>query len=207
MEKYQKKYRIPSARLQGYDYGSAGMYFITICTANREYYFGEIVGDMQLSEIGKIAQNEWYKTLEIRPDMNLQLDAFIVMPNHIHGIIVIGENEYNGGIDGLDDDVDVGRDAMHRVSTSSSTPKPIEYKNTFTSQSKNLASIIRGYKSSVTKQVRVLGFDFNWQSRFYEHIIRNENSFKQIQNYIINNPQNWIGDKFNENKIIVQDNG
>ena len=180
MKKYKNKYKIKSARLREYNYGYAGIYFITICTENREHYFGEILNsEIQLSEIGKIAQTEWYKTLEIRPDMNLQLDAFIVMPNHIHGIIIIGENEYNCGD---------GRDAMHRVST-------------FSPQRKNLASIIRGYKSSVTKQIRVLGFGFNWQSRFYEHIIQNKNSFKRIQNYIINNPQNWIDDKFNKYNI------
>lgn len=141
MEKYQNKYRIQSARLQGYDYANAGMYFITICTVNRKHYFGDIIdGKMQSNEIGKIAQTEWFKTLEIRPDMNLQLDAFVVMPNHIHGIITIGENEYNNGIGN-------GRDAMHCVST----PTAPEYKNSFAPQSKNLASIIRGYKSSVTK--------------------------------------------------------
>ncbi len=117
MAKYQNKYRISSARLQGYDYGSAGMYFISICTANREHYFGKVVKteciaspyDMQLSEIGKIAQTEWHKTLEIRPDMNLQLDAFVVMPNHIHGIIIIGDNKYNNDCD--DDNGNEGRSA------------------------------------------------------------------------------------------------
>jgi len=173
MEKYQNKYRIKSARLEGYNYANAGMYSITICTANREHYFGEIIeGKMHLSEIGKIAQSEWFKTLEIRPDMNLQLDAFVVMPNHIHGIIIIGENEFN---DDCDD----------------------EYKNKFAPQSKNLASIIRGYKSSVTKQARILGVDFNWQSRFYEHIIRSDREYKRISEYNINNPAKWVEDKFN----------
>ena len=95
-DKYKNKYRIPSNRLQGYDYGSTGCYFVTICTKNREHYFGEIVnGEMQLSEIGKIAQSEWLKTIELRPDMNLLLDEFIVMPNHFHCIVCIGDNQYN----------------------------------------------------------------------------------------------------------------
>jgi len=168
MDKYKNKYRIPSARLEGYDYGKAGMYFVTICTANREHYFGEII---QLTEIGKIAETEWYKTLEIRPDMNLQLGEFVVMPDHIHGIIIIGDNEYNAG-------------------------NSNKYKNKFEPQSKNLASIIRGYKSAVTKQARIMGCEFNWQSRFHEHIIRNQNEYKRISEYIKNNPAKWNADKF-----------
>ena len=98
---FHNKYRIASARLQTWNYGNAGMYFITICTANREFYFGEIINaQMQLSELGKIAETEWIKTVELRPDMNLELGEFVVMPNHMHGIILIGKNEYNSGDDG-----------------------------------------------------------------------------------------------------------
>jgi putative transposase len=87
---FNNKYRIPSARLRNWDYASEGMYFITICTKNRENYFGEIIesdnGEILLkpTDIGKIASSEWYKTLEMRPDMNLELGEFVVMPNHIH---------------------------------------------------------------------------------------------------------------------------
>jgi len=99
-ERFHDKYRIPSARLQNWDYGWNAMYFVTICTQGREYYFGEIVdGKMILSEIGKIAEQEWIKTPEIRPDMNLELDAFVVMPNHFHAIIIIGDNQYNAKLD------------------------------------------------------------------------------------------------------------
>ena len=107
MDKYQNKYRIPTNRLQGYDYGANGCYFVTICTKNREHYFGEIVdGEIQLSEIGKIAKLEWLKTIELRPNMNLLLDEFVVMPNHIHCIVCIGDNQYN---------THECRDAMHCV--------------------------------------------------------------------------------------------
>ena len=142
---FQNKYRISSTRLQSWNYGNAGMYFITICTKNRECYFGGITivrgrdamhggSTMNLTEIGKIAYDEWFKTPHLRPDMNIELGEFVVMPNHIHGIIFIGENSYNQDND--------RRDAMHGVST--------EYKNQFAPQSKNIASIIRGYKSAVT---------------------------------------------------------
>ena len=90
---YQNKYRISSARLKSWDYSSEGMYFVTICTQNREHYFGEVVdGKMKLSILGQVANDEWYKTPHLRLDMNLELGAFVVMPNHIHGIIIIGKN-------------------------------------------------------------------------------------------------------------------
>jgi putative transposase len=82
--------------LINWDYGSEGMYFITICTKNRVHLFGEIRnGEMQLSEIGEIVQQEWLKTPKIRPDMNLHLGEFVVMPNHFHGVLIIGQNLYN----------------------------------------------------------------------------------------------------------------
>ena len=98
---FNNKYRIPSARLQSWNYANEGMYFITICTKNRINYFGEIGANgldgptLQPTEIGKIAHSQWYKSVELRPDMNLELGEFVVMPNHIHGIIIIEANEYN----------------------------------------------------------------------------------------------------------------
>jgi putative transposase len=228
MEKYKNKYRIPSARLQNWDYGWNASYFITICTHNRECYFGEIVDTvetqciaslrppiaMQLSEIGKIVESEWIKTPEIRPDMNLKLGAFVVMPNHFHAIIMIGENQYNrergvvgrgGGNDAMDrcrgnDAMHhcTGRDAMHCVSTTTTTttgdtPSP---QNRFGPQSKNLASILRGFKSSVTKQARPINPDFAWQPLFHDHVIRDAQSYQRIEQYTVNNPRNWEQDKF-----------
>lgn len=113
MDKFKNKYRIPSARLQNWNYGAMGSYFITICTKNREHFFGEIIKDkMQLTELGKITEIEWLKTLELRPDMKLELGEFVVMPNHFHAIIIIGENEYNSP----QNDNSHRRDAMHCVS-------------------------------------------------------------------------------------------
>ena len=179
MERFQNKYRIPSARLQNWDYGRHAAYFVTICTARRQHYFGDIVdGIMQLSAIGEMVNTEWLKTFEMRPDMNLTMDEYIIMPNHFHAIIIIGENEYNNA----------RRDAMHCVSTGK--------KNQFGPQSKNLASIIRGFKIGVTKNARQIHADFAWQSRYHDHIIRNDASHNRIKQYIINNPANWDKDKF-----------
>jgi putative transposase len=184
MEKFQNKYLIPSARLQQWDYSWAGAYFITVCTKNREHYFGEITnGEMYLSEIGMITEMEWMKTFELRPDMNLYQGDFVVMPNHFLAIVGIGENEFNTHND------TTRRDAMHCVPTN--TPQ-----NQFGPQSKNLSSIVRGFKSSVTVTARKINSDFQWQSRFHDHIIRNDQSFQNISNYIINNAANWQDDKF-----------
>ena len=119
IEKYQNKYRIASARLPQWDYGWNAAYFVTICTQGREHYFGDIIdGRMQLSEIGEIVDAEWSKTVEMRPDMNLMMGAYVVMPNHFHGIIIIiGDNPYNAEL------VMERRDAMHCVSTDTTKNK------------------------------------------------------------------------------------
>ena len=125
MKKYQNKYRIPSARASQWNYAAESAYFITICTHNRECFFGNVIeGEMVLSEIGAIVYQEWVNTFDMRPDMNLQQGEFVVMPNHFHAIVIIGENEYNRQIK--------------------------QGNNTFSPQSKNLASIMRGFKSAVT---------------------------------------------------------
>ena len=224
-DKYKNKYRIPSNRLQGYDYGANGCYYVTICTGNRVCYFGEIVNsEMQLSEMGEVAQSEWLKTSELRPDMNLLLDAFIVMPNHIHCIVFIGDNKYNtSGIGNTHEcrdamecrDVTCCRDAMHCVSTESPThaesptraespahtgffahTRSLAHKNKFGVQSKNLASIIRGFKIAVTTYARKHHIDFAWQERFHDRIIRDNAGLDNARAYIANNPKNWGNDKF-----------
>ena len=117
MHKFQGKYRISSIRLKNWDYASAGMYYITLCTKNRKHYFGEIIKtksnaghfEMQYSAIGRIVETEWLKTPEVRPDMNLSFGEFQIMPNHFHAILIIGENQFNT----------IDRDAMPRVSLKS----------------------------------------------------------------------------------------
>ncbi len=184
-------YSRESVRLRGWDYGSSAIYFVTICTGDRSHYFGKIQdGIMHLSEIGVVANDEWFKSPKIRPDMNLKLGKFVVMPNHIRGIVIIGKNQYNqyhGNI--------------RRVATHCDpTPimMPSSYANQFGPQRKNLASIIRGYKSIVTKSARRINPDFTWQSRYYDHVIRNPESEDRINRYIRNNIENWINDRFSK---------
>ena len=184
MDKYQKKYRIHSIRLPNWNYGNASLYFVTICRQKMVHFFGEIVKEeIILSEIGGIVKTEWLKTFMLRPDMNLWIGEFMIMPNHFHAIIGIGSNVYN-----IENGDAKHGDAKHRVSTI--------VPNQFGPQSKNLASIIRGFKSSVSILARKTNPNFHWQTRFYDHIIRNDKSFQTISDYIINNPTNWNKDKF-----------
>ena len=197
-------------------------YFTKISKTEKENYFGEIFnpGDHTIPKIkptiiGEIAHSEWYKSIELRPDMNLELGEFVVMPNHIHGIIIIGANEINKpkGVDtimendrdaigGNDRDAIGGddRDAMHCVSiiptTNNINTDDTKYKNHFAPQSKNLSSIIRGYKSAVTTFARKNNIEFEWQSRFHDHIIRSMDDYHRISKYILNNPSKWLNDKF-----------
>ncbi|MCZ8198203.1 MAG: transposase [Flavobacterium sp.] len=190
MTKFKNKYRIEPARLKNWDYAKSAAYYITICTANRKHFFGKIENEeMMYSEIGKIVELEWLKTPDIRPDMNIELGEFVVMPNHFHGIVFIGDNEFNGERDG---ERGGGRDAMHLVSTDDI------YTNKFGPQSKNVSSIIRGFKSAVTIHARNINPEFGWQPRFYDRIIRDAKSYEVISKYIINNPKKWFEDAFNK---------
>ena len=196
MDKFKNKYRIPSARLQQWDYRWAGAYFITICTANRIHYFGEITnGKMILSNAGILADVFWH---EIKNhSQNVELGEFVVMPNHIHGILILtgNDNDNGNGNGNGNGNVETG----HALSLQS-VPQSVENtigKQRFQNIGKNsVSSIVGSYKSTVTKHAHRLGFDFAWQSRFHDHIIRNDESFQNISNYIINNPANWQEDKF-----------
>lgn len=177
-----------SIRLKGYDYSQAGLYFVTICCDGRICRFGEIENsEMKLNEMGLIAFNEWLKTSEIR--QNVELDVFVVMPNHIHGIIILN---------------DMGRGELHSPNNSpnnsdnnSDNNIKGECDSPLRSPSNNIGAIVRGYKSSVTKQIRLINDNIVvWQRNYHEHIIRNEQSYQTISNYIINNPAKWNDDKF-----------
>jgi putative transposase len=163
MKKYNGNFRIDSTRFKPWNYSSAASYFVTICCKNMEEFFGEIIDDqIQLNELGKIAHEEWLKTFDLRKDMNLRMGAFVVMPNHFHGIVSIGKNPYNW-----------------------------KWQNRFGPQSKNLASIMRGYKSAVTTFARLKNIRFNWQTKYHDHVIRSFDEYMRITKYIKNNPSNW----------------
>ncbi len=168
-----------SIRLQGYDYSQNGLYFVTICTHDRLPIFGTISnGEMTLSSIGQIAYTEWFNTAQIRPE--IQLHEFIVMPNHIHGIIEITSMETHSP-----DRLDAGNN-------------PIESNHQISIAVKSrLGNVVKGYKSAATKQINRLP-EYQgaavWQRNYYEHIIRHQGAYQNITAYIQSNPQRWLED-------------
>ena len=204
-DKFHNKYRISSARLKNWDYGSNAIYFITICTQNREHYFGKIAeGKTQLSETGKIAHCFWVEIPTHFPFV--KLGEFVVMPNHVHGIIII-DKPINLENDDMTVIVDTHDNAIVETSNLgvSTVPSPIVPPGTNVPKTtaasakwkpEILGSIINQYKRICTINARKIDIGFSWQSRFHDHIIRNHESFRRISNYIINNPVNWRDDKF-----------
>lgn len=207
MMKYNPKiHNRRSIRLKGYDYSQAGLYFITICVQDREHLFGEVInGEMELNEYGEIAYKEWEQTDIIRK--NCALHEFIIMPNHIHGIIeIIFQDKASNKNE------DIGK---------------------FKSPSQTIGSIIRGYKIATIKKIKekiinnsggctgelqfaptasnklsdqfvptankIIQLDFKiWQRNYYEHIIRNDFAYHNISQYIKNNPKKWERDRLNK---------
>jgi REP element-mobilizing transposase RayT len=185
-DKFKNKYRISSTRLSNWDYSSNGSYFITTCTARRYHYFGEIVNEeMQFSEIGSCANKCWLAIPDHFPWV--YLDEFIVMPNHMHGIITI-EKPFIYNSAGFP--VETG----HALSLPENVkPQHPRFRN----QGQNtISAMVGSFKSAVTKYYNENALHFKWQSRFHDHIIRDKNEFFRIRNYIWNNPRNWGKDKF-----------
>ncbi len=179
-----------SIRLKGYDYSQAGAYFVTICCEHRQCRFGKIeYGKMILNEYGNIAFNEWNKLQE--RFLNCGFDVFQIMPNHMHGIIVL--NTVGASLAGAQNN-----DDRIIVVGAGVNPAP-----TTTSMNVTVGNIVGAYKSLVVNGCLKFFKSKNeiigklWQRNYYEHIIRNELSYQMISNYIINNPAKWDGDKFN----------
>jgi putative transposase len=174
MTLFKNKYRIESARLKGYDYSSPVEYFVTICTGGMIEYFGEVVdGEIKRNAMGEIAHQMWMHIPNHHE--HVMLDESIVMPNHVHGIIVLCENNH-------------GRDVACNVSTGNIAR--------ISPKRGSLGTIVRSYKSAVSNWCHANGHpDFFWQSRFYDHIIRDEKGLNAIREYIQNNPAQWEYDR------------
>jgi len=191
MDKFKGKYRIPSARWAAWDYGRNAAYFVTICTADRAHHFGEIAdGAMTLTPLGQAAVDCWNEIPAHFPFV--VLDEFVVMPNHVHGVLVIDKPDDHPDATA----VETQNFASLQIPQIQRPPEPPQPKNRFGPQSKNLASIVRGYKIGVTKFARQNNIPFAWQARYHDHVIRNAEEHERIRQYIINNPQNWAEDKF-----------
>lgn len=172
----KKTYKTTSTRLQKWDYGWDGSYFITICTDNMQHSFGEIdsSGTIHYTNAGNIAHTIWELIPQTFPYAHL--GEFIVMPNHIHGIIIIDKRYIVGENEIIDNSRTGGRTGI---------------KNPMLND--NISRIIRWYKGRTTFEVRKSSeLNFKWQAKYYDQIIRSQKAYINISNYVINNPKKWI---------------
>ena len=202
-DKYKNKYRIASIRLPDYDYTLPGMYFVTICTKNRQCFFAN--NEIKLSNIGRIAHQYW---AEIPQHFsNVSLDEFVVMPNHVHGVIIINNPTElpDANVETLQcnvctDMLQCNAETLQCNVCTDANKNTDENKNKYfagiSPKPKSLGAIIRSYKSICTKMIHLIGIsNFAWQPRFYECVIRNDISLERIRKYIQQNPANWANDK------------
>lgn len=195
MAYHPEKHHRRSIRLRGYDYTQPGVYFITICTHGRMCLFGDVVdGVMQMNACGRIVADEWHRTAVVRSDV--VLDAFVVMPNHVHGIIGIVE---------IDDDGDVSHGVggvlhggVSHGGVSHGGVSRYDPTGGVQSPSQTVGAIVRGFKGAATKRINQLRHRPGapvWQRGYYDHIIRNERALDRIRRYIVENPSRWRLDR------------
>ncbi|HHT9152709.1 MAG TPA: transposase [Candidatus Hypogeohydataceae bacterium YC40] len=180
-----EKHHRRSIRLKGYDYSQAGAYFVTVCTHKRECLFGKIVdGEMQLNDAGRMA-GKWWCELKNK-FTNIELDEYVIMPNHFHGIIIIITVGVDLCVSPMGEHVGLGGHIGPPL------PEIVRWFKTMTTN-----EYIRGVKQNIYAPVnRRL-----WQRNYYEHVIRNEDKLNRIREYIINNPLQWQFDRENPDRI------
>ena len=176
-----EKYKPYSIRLKHYNYSWPGEYFITICTKDRINYFGEIGKDqkMVLPEIGRLVEKELLNTEKLCKE--IKIDIYAVMPNHVHAIVTI--------------------DPIVETQGLASLRETDGFQNKFGPQSKNLGSMVRGFKSAVKKYATINNIDFAWQSGYHEEIISTESHYDKVYDYILSNPSKWEEDRNNPKNI------
>ncbi len=184
-----------SVRLKDYDYSKAGAYFLTICTWNKECILGGVDNEkIELSEYGKTVFEEWHQSSRIRKEMDL--DEFVIMPNHIHGIVIIHDTiteQHHAVVNGKLSIENTGQTS----NVGANGRSPLRMKT------KSISSFMAGFKSSVTKRINQIrstpGAPF-WQRNYYEYIIRGEKELNAIREYIRYNPLRWNEDTENPNR-------
>lgn len=174
-----------SIRLRGYDYRQPGAYFLTICTQDRDCVFGEVANrEITLSDAGQMVETIWRELPQNYP--GVQVDAFVVMPNHVHGIIIL----VGAGASACPDDPGLGR------------PQGV-------APTMSLPDVVHRFKSLTTARYRqgVLQDGWSpfrhrlWQRNYYEHVIRSEEELNRVRQYIIDNPAHWAEDPDNPNNV------
>ena len=171
-----------SIRLANYDYAQAGAYFVTVCTHERMCLFGDVILEtMRPNDTGQVVHDEWLRTAEIRPDINL--DSFQVMPNHLHAIVIFDE------------------EVSSKLTVGAHSRAP------FSRQPKSLGSLVAGFKSATTKRINQLRGTPGtpvWQRNYYERVIRNEREMDATRQYIVDNPAKWAEDAENPGNLRRQ---
>ena len=188
---WYEEYHPDSIRLGGWDYRQSAWYFLTICTQDRRPHLGTIQnGIMGLSRAGCIAAKEWRRTPEVRT--YVRLDAWIVMPNHVHGILgITTESPGHNAAKSLDDP-DVVDSSRRDESTQENKHKS---DNDFRLHAHSVGAIVGQYKSVCTKRIRAACRpNFEWQARYYDRILRNRRERKAARRYILQNPATWTED-------------
>lgn len=196
-------------RLKGYDYSQAGLYFVTICCQDRICRFGKIVNhEMILNEFGTIAYNEWIKLHE--RFSNFELDVFQIMPNHMHGIILLNDDVARAPLAGAQNtgmQINHIQNANNKTNLESPSGQPKQHSPSGQPQgivpaNTTVGNMVGAYKSLVFNacldnyKMKNETMGKLWHRNYYEHIIRNEKSYINISEYIINNPSKWNDDKF-----------
>lgn len=176
-------------RLRDYDYSEFGYYFVTICAKDRELCFGDVVGEnMVLNEFGRIADKCWRDL----PNhyWNCKLDEFIIMPNHVHGIVII-DNDVGNGF------------KPFPVNQIKSFPTQWNGYKPFPTNKYSLSEMMRGFKTFSSRRINETQniFRFQWQKSFYDRIIRDNHELYRIRKYIMNNPSQWCLDRNNPKNL------
>ena len=172
MTRFQNRYRVESARLCGWDYASRGWYFVTLCTKDKRCFLGRAVdGQIVLSDAGSIAEAE-IKAIPTHYE-NVIIDRYVVMPNHVHAIVVIdGDHVYSPG--------------RRMPGSRPRLPAGVQAR---------LPQIVGSYKAGVSRICHARGISgFAWQARFHDHILRSNASVDAVRDYIDQNPKNWLLD-------------
>lgn len=203
-QKYHNKYRVPSARAEWHDY-NGGAYFITICTKNREHFFGEIEkGEMVLSRIGEYADKNISEITQ--HNCYAEIPLWIVMPDHIHMVVIIDETKtshekrvIDNGVETFHETSQYSNQLMTQYSNKIMTTETFQETSLqggnrmlhATQMQSWLSVVIRQFKQSVTRFARTTQPDFAWQERYYDRIIRNQCEMNRIAKYIEDNVAKW----------------
>ncbi len=184
-----------SIRLRDFDYAGGGLFFVTICASEQRSIFGEVNdGEMVLNDLGRIVEDEWLRTLEMRP--YIDLDAFVVIPNHFHGV-VLDQGDTLGSVGARCARPLSTSDTVWSLAEQGARSAPLRLAR------RSLGSLIAGFKAAVTRRASLEGageIGRIWQRNYYEHVIRNERDLERICHYVASNPAQWMDDGYHPSR-------